>query len=796
MNDVRRHIKNYLAKFVLLCMLMFSFYSNSQLVTNVDNATNLVQNVLLGTGVKVTSVKYFGAPIALGSFDGTKSNIGLARGIVMTTGTISGSDGPVGPNNSASAGMDNGYGGNLLLNQIIANETPSGTDPQKTFNAATIEIQFTPMSDTVRFRYVFGSEEYPEFVGSQFNDLFAFFISGPGILGQKNIAMLPNGTPVTINNVNDQGNPNAKYYVNNKNGQTVQYDGFTRVLTAMSTVLCGKSYTLTIAIADVGDAAFDSGLFLEANSLSAKVDLTTSQKLSKEFFKDTVTMAEGCTSGHVSIHKMPGSKNIVYNIPVIFKGSATKGIDYSTNAPATLTIPIGKDSVSFDVSSLQDNVAESLDSIVMDLILPDACGNTYVVSKVFYIKDIEPVKINLPDDTVFCVGESVTLNPIVTGGLAPYAYLWSTTEQSTTITVSPIVTKQYDVTVSDVCFNSTKKTNTVIVMKYKPLQLASIANITEVCPYLPTKVLANPTDGAGFYKYDWSDGKKTVDVNKEAIIKPPKTTNYTLTVTDRCGEKTSKSFLYTITSPPLITHVSPDTTICNGDSAVIIAGATGGFGKYTYSWVPTNDTTFKIKVKPFETSEYFVFVGDECKTFTVRDTVTVYVNKPPVRFTYQGTPIILEEIEFINLSPKYPKYTWDFGNGQRSEYRNDKVIYQDSNVYDVTLAVTDSAGCKNSTTQKIQIFYPYSLYIPNTFTPNGDGVNDYFMPIMKSVVSVDFTIFNRWGEVIYSSRELRPRWDGTFNGVESTNDIYTYKIEVVNILEKLEIYTGHVTLWR
>jgi gliding motility-associated-like protein len=791
----KRHSLGRLLLFVVVTSIV-SIHSYSQLYTKIDNADNLVKNVLLGSGVTVTSIKYNGASIAIGSFDGSKSNIGLSKGIIMTTGTIVGNDGPQGPNNSESAGMDNGSPGNGLLNQIIANETPSGNTPKSTFNAATLEIKFKPMSDTVRFRYVFGSEEYPEFVGSEFNDLFAFFISGPGISGQKNIALLPNGTPVTINNVNDQNNPNVAYYVNNKNGKTVQYDGFTRVLTAWSTVQCGKEYTLIITIADVGDAAFDSGIFLEANSLSAKVDLSVRGKISKEFFKDTVTMAEGCTSGRLTIRKLPGSKNKQYDIPVVFKGSATKGIDYTTTAPATLTILPNQDSVSIDVVTVQDNIKEGIDSIVMDFILPDACGNTYTVTKVLYIHDVEPITIVMPDDTVFCVGQSVTLSPVVTGGLQPYSYLWNTTEKTTSITVAPIVTKSYDVTVSDICFNSTKKTNSVIVMKYQPLQIAAIQNLTEVCPYLPTKVMANPSLGAGFYKYAWSDGTKVVDVNKEAVIKPPKTTNYTLTVTDRCGEKKSISFLYTITSPPLITHISPDTTICNSDSAVLIAGAVGGFGKYTYTWIPTNDTTSSILVKPYATSEYFVFVGDACKTFTVRDTVTVYVNKPPVSFTYQGTPITNEEIDFVNLSPKYPKYNWDFGNGTRSVLRDDKVFYQDSSVYDVTLSVEDSAGCKNATTQKIQIYYPYSLYVPNTFTPNGDGINDYFMPVTTSVVTVEFTIFNRWGEVIYYSRDLRPRWDGTCNGVLSPNDIYTYKIQVVNILEKLETYTGHVTLWR
>ena len=790
------HRLNILVKFVLLWMSMFSFQSFAQLVTKIDNPSNLVQNVLLGPGVKVTSVKYNGASMAIGYFNGSKSNIGLKSGIIMTTGTVVGPDGPVGPNNTESAGMDNGYPGSALLNQIIAGQTPYGMSPKGTFNAATLEIEFVPMSDTVRFRYVFGSEEYPEFVGSEFNDVFAFFISGPGIAGMKNIALLPNGTPVTINNVNDQGSPNAKYYINNEHGLTVQYDGFTTPLTAMSAVQCGKTYTLTITIADVGDAAYDSGIFLEANSLSAKVDLEATQKLSKQFYNDTITMAEGCTSGRVTIHKNPGSKNIPYNIPVVFKGSAIQGIDFTTDAPATLVIPVNKDSVSFNVVSIRDNLQENLDSIVIDLLMPDACGNTYTVTKVFYIKNIDPIKVTLLEDTVFCAGDKVTLAPIITGGMQPYSYVWSNSKQSSAITVSPSVTETYDVTVSDICFNSTKKTDTVIVMKYQPLQLASLANITEICPYLPTKITANPSDGAGFYKYAWSDGQKIVDVNQTANIKPPKTTFYTLTVTDRCGQKISKSFLYTITSPPLITHISPDTTICMGDSAILIAGATGGYGKYTYKWKPSNDTTSSIVVKPTSSSEYFVFVGDACKTFTVRDTANVFVSKPPVSFKYVGTPIIDDTINFINESPKYPKYSWDFGNGTRSNERDPSLSYSDSSVYNVVLTIQDSIGCKNSDSAKIQIYYPYSLYVPNSFTPNGDGLNDYFMPIMKSVVTVDFTIYDRWGEIIYYSTELRPRWDGTYKGVPVSNDTYTYKIQVVNVLEELKTYTGSVTIWR
>ncbi|MCC5924194.1 MAG: choice-of-anchor L domain-containing protein, partial [Crocinitomicaceae bacterium] len=264
-------------KLIYLLLVMPSLIF-AQLTTS-GNMTpgQLVQNVLVGQGVSVSNVTYAGAPGAIGYFNGSNSSIGLDEGIILTTGTInSGPDGPYGPNNKPNAGLDNSAGGYGPLTNIVNKQT---------YNAAILEFDFVPQSDTVRFEYVFGSEEYPEWVGDQFNDVFAFFISGPGIAGNQNMAIIPGTTqPVTINNVNNGTNNNGpcmncQFYVNNGTGNNapfntnpffVQYDGFTTPLQAVSPVQCGETYRLIIAIADVGDAIFDSGIFLSANSLSSE----------------------------------------------------------------------------------------------------------------------------------------------------------------------------------------------------------------------------------------------------------------------------------------------------------------------------------------------------------------------------------------------------------------------------------------------------------------------------------------------------------------------------------------------
>ena len=203
-------------KYLAIIFLIAFGNVHSQLVTGTTmSPLALVQNVLLGPGVTVSNILYNGSPAALGSFQATNTVLGIDEGIVLTTGTvIDNGDGPQGPNNQAGAGMDNNIGGSALLSNLI-----SGT---QTYNAGILEFDFIPYSDTVRFKYVFGSDEYPEFAppnSSGFNDVFGFFISGPGINGIQNIAQLPNGGGVvSINNVN--AITNAQYYNYNGDGGT------------------------------------------------------------------------------------------------------------------------------------------------------------------------------------------------------------------------------------------------------------------------------------------------------------------------------------------------------------------------------------------------------------------------------------------------------------------------------------------------------------------------------------------------------------------------------------------------
>lgn len=241
--------------------------AQAQLSTQVSSPSWILPN-LLGSEYVVSNIQQSGHWEAFGYFDGTNSNLGLSEGLVLTTGKVIGVSGPCGPNNQENSGVDNGFSGYSYLNNLIGGVA--------TQNATVLEFDVVVNADSIKIPFVFGSEEYLEFAGSAYNDPMAIFLSGPGISGLQNIARLPIGVPVTINNVhpavsNTFGTfpaANEAFYVDNVTGIStldstrIQYDGFTVPIVATAAVDFGSTYHVIIAIADAGDPIYDSGLFI------------------------------------------------------------------------------------------------------------------------------------------------------------------------------------------------------------------------------------------------------------------------------------------------------------------------------------------------------------------------------------------------------------------------------------------------------------------------------------------------------------------------------------------------------
>lgn len=256
-------------QFIIALLAFMPFMVLGQITVNTNLNDNALIQTLGGQGVTITNVNINGANNSYGQFM-NGGNLGIQQGVVLTSGSIQNA---VGPNTLTGQGTDLATGGNALLDGLVG----GGTE-----DACVVTFNIVPEGTTISFNYAFGSEEYHEFVNSSFNDVFGFFISGPGINGNQNIALLPGtGTPVAINTVNNgntntcvsngTGNPsNPAFFVDNCMGASVEYDGFTVPLTATATNLIPcQSYTLTLAIADVSDGILDSGVFISQGTFSS-----------------------------------------------------------------------------------------------------------------------------------------------------------------------------------------------------------------------------------------------------------------------------------------------------------------------------------------------------------------------------------------------------------------------------------------------------------------------------------------------------------------------------------------------
>ncbi|NBC05902.1 MAG: hypothetical protein GVY26_01765, partial [Bacteroidetes bacterium] len=380
----------------------------------------MINNVFLGEGVEVLGLEYEGPDGAVGFFNNAADEIGIQRGIVLSTGLIT------------TAGINNGVEetGSTQASTGMTGGAPDDPDLSVIANGVQLNdivrytITFIPTSDTLTFNYVFASEEYPEYTCSNFNDVFGFFISGPGINGPytndaENIAIIP-GTdlPVTINNVNNGevgssptsvianclppvGSLEYDQFYNDNDGSNTPpvFDGYLDVFTAQAIVQPCSTYTMKIALADVGDDAFDSGVFLQAKSFGTGSIQAEALTVSLDG-----SIAEGCAEATVSF-KLPTPAESDVTIDYTTFGEAVEGIDYN-ELPDPLVIPAGDTLISIPITAFPDDLVEGTESLFLDIQI-DPCNRDTIP---LLVQDNPLVPIELEPDTILCAGDSLVLN--------------------------------------------------------------------------------------------------------------------------------------------------------------------------------------------------------------------------------------------------------------------------------------------------------------------------------------------------------------------------------------------------
>ncbi len=749
-------------------------------VSTVQTPQQLVDNVLLGFGVTALNVTINGNPLLANTPQGnvaffTNSNpaFPIDSGLILTTGNAIGA---IGPNTMTSA-TNNNPATPLVTTDPHLNDIAAGS----VTNGVVLEFDFIPQGDSVIFNYMFGSDEYPEFSPSTFNDAFGLFLWGPGIAGPYvqagypnggvNIATIPGGIPVTINNVGDASNTN--YYVFNEAsstltyGDAIQYDGTTVKLTAAASVQCNQLYHIKLAISNVGDQSYDSGVFLEAGSFSsAAVDVAVAT------VSGDTTIVEGCTFADFIFTRPAGQTNDTLIINYTIGGVAIEGVDYN-NLINPITFLPGEDSVVINLTPIQDNITEGFESVVISVEIINPCGDTIISSGIIYIGEGPIINITETDPTIFCANDSVILSASAFGGYAPYLYEWTSmsgvaisTNDTIIGSISQNGTVQYLVTATDNCNFS--QTDTVTLTLNQTIAIDTIYVGLATCQ--PTGFVSVMASGlTGVPTYTWTGPGPNGFIDASVWQNIPSGWYY-ITVGDNVCSVSDSAFVGIQNAPnaeftgtPIQGCAPFDVTFQNnslnannyswdfGDTQTTTSGNlnnvthsyTGPFGMYT------------VRLVAFQSAQcsdtaYYLIQVDVCGC---------------------ADPVALNYNAGANVD-------------------NGTCIYQTGCTDPVALnydasAIVDDGSC----------FYPIPVVdAPNVFTPGVDGNNDTYFLRTKNVVKLELIIVNRWGNVIFerSSDDLvnnNPSWDGKINGAIANEGVYFFKYVGYNISGQ-EI-TGH-----
>jgi gliding motility-associated-like protein len=816
---------------ILLCLLFILFglqIANAQVTVNKAVTASQLAQAMVGPNVIIANPSLTCNVDGFGLFTSTPgTNLNMSGGILLTSGDANNA---IGPNSQTGiTGNFNGLG-DVDLDNLVA--------PILTHDACALEFDVFVMGKSISFNYVFASDEYEEFANLNINDAFALFISGPGLPGLVNMSYVPSSTQiVSINTINCT--VNNQYYVCNDAGSTafggvctasncpannanalVEYDGFTTKLTANSPNLQSCNwYHLKLVIADGSDWILDSGIFLEGGSLIVNgINVNPIIGVNNSY----PNLVEGCINGLIEFERICDTIDTL-KIAIEFDSSAVLGVNYNAilngtsnlNYNDTITFMPGDTLNVVDISAIIDNVVDSIKFITIRINYIFA-GDTIYDSVTVMLQS--KIFVTAPNDTFVCENVPISLAAKGWGYTPNPSYQWQWTPVTNIISGSNTANPTFQFT----------NTSTA-VQKYK-----FYVRITDIaaCPALDSvEITVKPEPVADFNTSPsfsiCSNNSFTLTDNSTINISGPLPTfNWTfggglsipgtgsgphnVYFTNGTGTNLNTSLSLTVIQdgcvspvfiqpvtvfPKPIATISGIDKICNGEVSNLSVSPL--FSSYLWSNNnSTNDSFFVTK-----TGKYKVYVVDNngCKDtadFTVIVKPTPIANAGDNQSIYQGSIVYLD----ASNSQNGDTYLWQPASLVSNPVSSlvSTTPMQTTTYY---LYYTDlELGCigKDSVTIFVRECAP--LIIPNAFTPNNDGLNDYFIFMNPDDVYVLHTlsVFNRWGQNVFTTNDKFSKgWDGTLNGMPQEIGTYTYHIVAAcGGNTKIEHFKGDVTLFR
>ncbi len=542
-----------------------------------------VNDILLGAGIEAMNIQYTGSPIQIGFISGFDiEEFPIEEGLILSSEVA---NNPANVNSGCFDDMiQDGQevsGDPDLLE--IANSVPpligQNFSVSSVNDLCIIEFDFEATGDSISFNYVFGSDEYLEWVNSQYNDIFGFFLDGPGIEGPYangavNLAEVPGSDPqlpITISSVNDQ--TNSEFYIDNPGNNVLCQDGYTVKLTAKSAVICGEVYHIRLAIADGTDTALESIVILEAGSFEsngANIQASASIGDAPVFLGDTVVV-EGCNAAAFTVIRPVTT--FQDTLELFISGTAEEGIDFAPIDTAII-MEVGQSEAQIPLEVLNDNIAEGAETVTLEYLYVNLCGDTTLVGATLVIQDPEAIVVNVPDEVALC--PPVNINAQVIQGYAPFSYIWSTGDTTAAINYTDLDPTMITLTVFDVCGDSL--IIPVDLVNPTPLEVEIVQENDPYCPGDQVSLGTAVVSGSGTVEWDWS-GNVDSSNGGSASVSPITDETYTVNAEDACSQ--TAEAVWTVQVPNYDPIVSDDVTFCLYQQGVL--GIDGGTLLYTFT---------------------------------------------------------------------------------------------------------------------------------------------------------------------------------------------------------------------
>ena len=447
------------------------------------------------------------------------------------------------------------------------------------------------------------------------------------------------------------------------------------------------------------------------------------------------------------------------------------------------------------------STANNLNGGSYTVIVTDANGCASIAN--ITIQEPPQILLTVTPSTTICIGQNTTISATVSGGNGPFIYSWSNAITDSSQIVSPATSSNYTVSVTD-ANGCTTGVQTIAVNLNPPLTINASAPLV-ICEGNTATLNSIATGGNGNYNYSWNNG---ASIGSSAIVSPVADSTFIVTVTDGCGTPSAQAQVSITVSPSPQVNFGPANmygcaplTINFDDRSSTTMGSifNWNFGDNTLSTIQNPSHTYS-EPGIYNVSLQIVNNYGCASTLMINNLVNAYPT-PVASFASDPsvTTTLSPTINFVNLSTGATTYSWDFGDGSAlNNHFNPDHEYSDTGTYLITLIATNDHGCIDTIRGYVEIGDGFSVYIPNAFTPNHDGVNENFNAYGIGWKDYQLYILDRWGLNIFHSEDKDKPWDGTYegNGTQCQSDVYIYKIQVHDTRGKLHSFIGHVSLVR